>query len=216
MAKPASAPSSSRPGWMKVSPQEQREAIAEASMLSGKNRPPELWMKDGEEKVLRFRHDGPIAAIWRYTLKVGGRFEAFTRPEEGDVDLFATELGLNPTVKVIYEVVDLKGYVDRAGKKHRNVSRFLVANTAMHNSLDMIRRKRGGLSGFNISMSRQGSGRQTSYSFLPEESSPTPPEVKAAPSLRPEFERFYAPPSEGKQRAIIRRHGQSPDDEGDE
>ncbi len=196
---------SGRPSWMITNPDRQQAAMREAQALAGKNRPPEFWLKDGEEKIIRVRHEGPVSCLWCYSAQIRGKWRRFTVPPEGEVDLFRDELALQPMLRGIYEIIDVKGYVDQQGKKHRNVSRFFNCSNKQTQQLEKLRKKLGPLNRFDIEVSREGSGPKTTYMFLPQPPSPMTPEMKAAPSLKPDFAKFYAPLSESEQRAIVGR-----------
>src|SRR6185369_14120772 len=119
-----SAPSSSsRPAWMITDREEQRSAFKEAQAMNN-FRPPEFWLTDGEEKRIRFRDADPVASIWRYSIQVDGQWRQFTKPAPGELDLFE-ENGFQPQLKTIYEIIDLKGYIDKkTEKRKRNIARF--------------------------------------------------------------------------------------------
>ena len=191
------------PKWAQTTEESQQNALKQSEAASARNRPPEFWLKDGDEKKVRIRQEGPIATIFRYSLKVRGNWRQFTAPADGDVDLFRDELGLTPTLRAVYEVIDIAGYTDKTGKKFRNMPRFFVANQGMFKQLAAIRKKRGPLNQFNIEIARAGEGTKTSYMFLPDAPSPMTPEMKEKPSLRADFAKYYAPLSEEEQRALV-------------
>jgi hypothetical protein len=201
---------SSKPDWMMTDTATQSEALEAQKMLSGMERPPEIWFTEGEDKMLRFRDPGPVALLWRYSVMIGDRWRQFTSPEKGETDLFRDQLQLRPSLRAVYEVIDINGYEDqKTGKKMRHIPRFLVANTRLFEQLEMIRKKRGGLNGFNIEISRKGTGTQTTYGALPESPSPMRPEWKSAKRLRDDFEKYYAPPSEAEQEMLVTRTSRS-------
>lgn len=205
-----------KPKWMMTNPAEQRQALKEAAAMSGRNRPPELWIKDGEEKSIRSRLPGPVACLWRYTLHMGGdKWMQVTMPEEGEVDLLKDQ-GLTPQLRAIYDVIDVKGFVDKKGKRFRNVPRFFNCNSKMYEQLETIRKKRGPLCDFNIDVSRTGTRQTTTYVFLPDTPSPMTAEMKAAKHIRGDFAKFYAPPTEQEQEALLRRISRTPSQGGSE
>jgi hypothetical protein len=208
-------------GWMQTSEEAQSRALKESTQRSMRNRPPEVWLKDGEEKTLRFRGAGALATFARYRLQLDGKWRAFTKPADGDTDLFQSELGLNDSFCALFEVVDISGYRDKDGKRHRYIPRFYVVGARQYEQLRLIQRKRGGrLDKFDIVVSRSGSGTQTSYAFIPEMDSPSDPKVKAAASLKEDVNKYYAPPTESEQRAIVnklrRRSGHSDESDGED
>ena len=192
-------------GWMMTSTDAQNQAIAVQQLRSGHNRPPEFWLKDGEERPVRFRSSQPIAMLWRYSLRVNGNWASYTAPAEGEEDLFRDELGLRPALKAIYELIDIKGYTDKKGKKFKNVPRFYATNTRTHQQLQKFNAKRGPITKYDIEISRTGTGTQTLYSMMPGEISPMSYEAKTAPSLAADFAKYYAPLTEAEQRALIKQ-----------
>ena len=192
-------------GWMATNPKDQDRSLQESISRSARNRPPELWIKDREEKLVRFRQAGALGTFSRYRMQVDGKWRAFTRPAEGEVDLFASELGLNATFAAVYEVVDINGYKDDQGKRHRFIPRFYVVGGRQFEQLRLIKKKRGPLCNYDITISRSGSGTQTSYAYLPELESPADPKVKAAASLANDVMKYYGPPSEAEQRIIVNK-----------
>jgi len=153
--------------WMIADPNEQKAALAENRVLSGGDRPPEVWLQDGEEKKLRFRDQTPIL-IWRYSVRIGKQWRQFTKPGPDEIDLFDSELGLRPSLKAVYEVIDKKGYVDKNGKRLRNLARFFVANTRLYEILKNFGNKRGPITEYDIEISRTGTRRNTVYSAIPD------------------------------------------------
>lgn len=191
-----------RPSWLLTSPSQKREAKEEAAAMSGQGRAPELWIKEDEEKIIRIRHAEALAHIWRYSVRVGRKFQSFTRPPEGEVDLFRDQLGLQASLRGVYEVIDIEGYKDKSNKRHRNVVRFWVVNNAVNQQLETIFRKRGPLNRYDITVKRIGSGPRTTYMIMAETPEPMTPEQQKLPYLAKDIERFFEPPSESKQRII--------------
>lgn len=204
-------------GWMKTKPSEQRAALEESNARNARNRAPELWLQDGDEKLVRFRHEGALGTIFRYRLKVDGKWRSYTMPREGDVDLFATKLNLNATFAAIYELVDIKGFTDKQQKKHKFVPRFYVVGSRQFEQLELIRKKRGPLNKYDVTITRSGEDKNTTYAYFPEMEEPADPRVKSAQSLAGEVETYYAPPTEAEQRAIVARvQSRSGTDDGDD
>jgi hypothetical protein len=195
----------SKPDWLITDPDEQRRAAMEQKAFrGGGNRAPELWLRDGDEKLVRFRHPSKLAVIWRYSLKLkNGKFMQVTQPAKGKVDLFASELGLKPSYKAIYEVIDIKGYKDRKGARKTNQPKFYLASHKQAENLNKIEEKRGGLHKMDIEISRAGSGTQTTYSFYAQDNEPMTEEQRNAPKLAGRIAEFFAPPKESEQRALV-------------
>lgn len=197
-------------GWMMTGADQQKEALSRQRLLSDAKRPPEMWVKEGEDKLVRFVGEGPVACIYAYSVRVDGRWKSITCPEDGQIDLFKTELGLRPSFKAIYEVVDINGYVDKDMKKHKNVRRFYTGSSRVYEALEKIREKKGPLNRYNIEISRTGTGTATSYNFMPDSPSPMTPEMKAGEPLAPKFASYYAPPTAAEQRVLVRAIASSP------
>ncbi len=180
-----------------------RDQLAVQRAQSGANRPPELYVKDGETKRLRFRDNEAIAGIWQYSLKVNGKWVSHTMPSDGQVNYYHKKGGLRPSFKVIYEVIDLDGYTDKNGKKIKNVPRFLKASGRLNEQLELVKSKRNGLTGFIVELKRTGQSTNTLYSVYPEDPSKTPPELLKIPRLRKDFRKYYAPLPPEQQKAVV-------------
>ncbi len=201
-------------GWMMTSAEEQQEALSRQRLLSDAKRPPEMWVNEGEDKLVRFCGEGPIACIYVYTFRCNGKWKTVTCPEDGDIDLFKTELGLRPQFKAVYEVVDINGYTDKKeGKKHKNVRRFYVGNSRVFEALKKLSQKKGPLNRYNVEISRTGTGTATSYTFLPDSPSPLTADMKAGEPLAPKFAQYYAPPSAAEQRILVRAFSATPQED---
>jgi hypothetical protein len=192
-----------KPSWMITDQEQKQEAIAATSI----NRPPEIWIPEGETRLLRIRDPKEVCCIFTYNLRLGPKeFRRVTVPSEDDTDLLRDDLGLTPAFTVIYEVIDRKGYVDKkTGKKVREIPRFWVVGKRLYEQIEFIRKRIGPLCNYDIEVSRQGSGQNTTYAILHQSSVPLPPDVKAKPRLAKDIEKFYAPPSEAEQRMLVRR-----------
>lgn len=201
-----------RPGWMMADAESQNAALEQQRSMSGKNRPPEMWLSDGDEKQVRFRDPAPIACLWRYSVKIQGKWTRYTQPDtdNGEEDLFASELNLRPSLCAVYEVIDIAGYTStKTGKTLKNIPRFLVVNTRLYEQLQKIGQKRGPLPGYNVEICRTGQSTQTLYTAMAESPSPMRPEWKVALRLKPDFQRYYAPPSAIEMDAIVRMASRS-------
>ena len=207
---PAKAPSSggskkSKPAWMTTGEDEIEEGVVANEALNG-NRPPELWVPDGETKVVRFRDDAPYCSIFQYNIKLGAKkFKQATQPPSDEPDLFSAA-GKQASLKVIYEVLDVKGYKsEKDGKKHVNVPRFYSVGSRLHKQLKAIADRRGGLTGFDIEISRTGTGQKTTYTLIPGDKEPMTKEQSRIPRLTDDFEKYYAPLDEAAQKQLLSR-----------
>lgn len=192
------------PGWMMTSQADKRAALKEQELNSGR-RPPELWVMEDEDKLVRFRQPEELCCLYVYKVPRGGtRFDTYTAPERGEVDLFE-EAGLKRTFQAVYEVIDIKGYTEKkTGKKKRNVARFYRVGARGYQQLQKLLNKRGPLCDYNIEISRSGTGTNTTYAYIPQEHSPMTPEMKAAEKLSAKLADYYRPPTEEEQRVILK------------
>jgi hypothetical protein len=185
-------PKSLAASWATTNPDDIERRIKEQAALQLR-RPPEFYLRDGEEKKIRFVSSDPIALISVYVAKVKGEFRSFVAPELGVDDAFA-EAGLTASSRIVYEIIDLDGYVDKkTNKRIRNLPRFYVVSPKVHEQLKVIVKKYGPLDKFDIEMSRTGSGINTTYSFFPMPPKPLSLELQKLPRLRPDFAKYYAP-----------------------
>jgi hypothetical protein len=199
------APASGDTSWLMTTEEEQQDALSAQKILAGKDRPPEIYFKDGESKTIRTRDNARIAMIWRYSVKIGKRYRQYTRPAEGETDLFMEKLGKKAALKAIYEVIDITGYVDKkTNKRQAGMARFLVGSTRLHEQFMIIKKKKGGvLNTFDIDVTRSGESTDTVYSLLPETPAPMRPEWRAQPRLSKDIAKYYSPPSLEEQKLII-------------
>lgn len=206
---------SGKPDWMLSDRSEQKEALREHRMQSGK-RAPELYFKDGEERTIRICQPEALALIWQYNLKVNGKFQRLTAPARGEADLFRDE-GLKPQLRAIYEVIDYKGYRDKKDKRHKNVRRFLVVSAKVHEQLEAIKKKLGPLNEYDLHVTRTGSDQSTTYTYIPGAHCKIPKEArgKEGDSLANRIGEFYKPKTEAEQRILLRK-GNSRRDRDDE
>lgn len=193
-------------GWMIKGDQANKQAEERAQTLGKTNRIPALWVFDGERKKVRFRSSEPIG-IFFYSIKgADGKWRNYTQPTEGDVDLFADQLQLRPRYKAVYEVFDVDGYVSRKdNKQYRNIPKFLELSGKANQQLSFLKEQLGGkLTGREITISRKGQGRDTTYFFVSGDKSPLPEKLKEVPRLFDKFAEYYAPISEKEQRIVVR------------
>lgn len=203
--KSASKSSSAAPSWLITNRQAQHEAMEQSRMMSA-FRPPEVWLKDGESRTLRFRDSDPIGCFFTYSIRVDGKFRQFTVPPEDSVDLFKENVrDLRQNFRALYEVIDKEGYFSKKKNKQiRNVPRFFLANGKVHKLLETLREKRGSLTDFDIEITRVGEGTQTQYQLIPQDREPLDSRVAQQPRIAGEAEKFYRPLSEAEQRVILR------------
>jgi hypothetical protein len=188
--------------WAYTSPEAQKVAVQRQKLQSNRNRAPEFYLKDGEDKDIRFRSDDPIAIIYRYQVKVNGKWIQVTKPKNGDPDLM-NKKGIKPTMRAIYEVIDIRGFTDKEGKKHKNIPRFWAVSGRVHETIQAVRAKVGSLVKQRINVARRGQQTQTTYALIPVGKEMMTPEQLKAPKLAADFRKYYAPPSIEEQRAFI-------------
>jgi len=198
--------SSSRMGgtdWMITGREnlKKEQQTSEALSKSG-NRPPEMWIPDGESRIVRFRSSEPIG-IYQYSIRVGKNWRSVTRPAPGTKDLFKLA-AMTPQLKYVYEVIDVKGYKDKkTGKRMKNQPRFFKANGRFEKMIEKMREKYGGLTKRNFEISRTGQSKDTTYMIIAEDKEPMTEEMKKAPKLMPDFAKYYAPPTLAEQKVLL-------------
>lgn len=189
--------------WLTKGSENIAAEVASAKVQSSKKFAPELYLKDGESRTIRFRSNEPIGLFRQYSVRINGKWTRLTAPPAGSRDLMR-EAGLNAGLKALYEVIDRTGYTDKQGKKQKDVPRFFVASLRIHEQLETIRKKRGNLTTFDIEISRSGSSTSTTYVCLPE--LPSKFDTSKIPLLRKDAEKFYGPPSLEEQKAIMNHY----------
>lgn len=199
-------------GWMTTDHAEMAAAAEAAKLQSSRNRPPELYIRDGESVLLRFRTSKPIASFRQYSAMMQGKWRPFTAPAPGSVDRYA-EAGLRSKQVYVYEVVDINGFTDRTGKKHTFIPRFFVVGTRLYEQLQALQEEVGmPLSKYDIKIKRSGQKTNTTYMLFAQQPSPAHPKVLEAERLKDKVEQYYAPLS-AKQQAAVLSQVTSPDDE---
>ena len=203
----SSLPKGAEAGWMTSNRAEINAMNAAQKAQAQRKRRPELWFKAGDVKTVRFRHSDP-KCFAEYSIKSGDRYDTYTKPAEGDRDLFAEVMGLQPRLRFLYEVIDITGYKDqKTGKQVKNVPRFFATNGKVYDVLQKYVQKCGPLTGYDIEITRNGQGTQTSYVLVPESPTPMTQEMKKAENLLAKIAEYYAPPTEQEQVAIARAKG---------
>lgn len=187
-------------GWLTKGSENIAAQVEKIKLSSNRKFAPEVYIKEGTSKILRFRSDEPIGTLRRYQIKVNGRWTSVTAPAEGQPDPLK-EAGLKPSLKALYEVIDVDGYVDKKGKQHQMEARFFLANLKVHDQLEAIRKKKGSLTKFNIDVARSGTGTSTTYTLLPEDPAPLAG-ADRVPSIRKDVPTYYAPPQFAELRAL--------------
>lgn len=197
----------SESGWMTSNRSEIEAMNAAQKAQAQRKRRPELWFKPGEVKLVRFRHSDP-KCFSEYSVANGKRFDGYTKPLDGERDIFAEVMGLQPRLRFLYEVIDITGYKDtKTNKQIRNVPRFFVTNGKVYDVLQKYIQKCGPLTGYDIEITRNGIGTSTNYVLVPESPTPMTQEMKKAENLTAKLDSYYAPPSEQEQIAIARSKG---------
>lgn len=191
--------------WMIKGEAAQKRAEERSKIMS--QRTPELWVKPGESRIIRFRSSEPVG-IFEYSVPgPNDRFFKFTCPAEGEPDLFSSELGLRPSYVAIYEVFDVSGYVSKkSGKRIAYVPKFLKISGKWEEQLKNLRKDYGGkLTGRDMKYRRTGAGKDSVYVFTPLEKSSIPEQYQGQLFLMDEVAKYYAPLSEKSQRSVVRQ-----------
>lgn len=197
----ASSAKSGGMGWLTQGSDAVR-AQFERTKVSATSFAPEFFLRDGDSRTVRFRCSEPLGTFGRYSLRKDGRWHSFTAPASGDRDRFR-EAGLKPSQKFLYELIDVEGYVSKKdGKHHKNQPKFFLANMRQYEQLEMIRKKLGSLTAFNIEIACSGSKQQKTLMFMPEAPRPFNG-LDKIPSLKKDIAKYYAPPSDSTQRSVL-------------
>lgn len=186
--------------WMAVDAEAQKALIEVARLRS--TRAPEFWLRPGESRKVRFRGKGLVGIVEQYSARLGGKFVNITCPPQGEIDLIA-EKGFPRSVKAIYELIDIDGYTNRQGKRVRNIPNFWRVGIKIYQLLNLREADNGPLSNRTYKITRIGSGTSSTYDIQPLKESAVPPEIKQIPRLSVEADKYYAPPSESEQRALL-------------
>lgn len=191
-------------GWASTDPTRFAEIAQEAKKANLKA--PEIWFLDGEPRRLRFRTKDPLAQFERYSVAVGnGRYDKFVRPAPGEIDLLAQELRLKPSLVFLWEVLDLDGYTStKTGKTHRRIPRFFAATGKQYEQLMQLSQMVGmPLHKFVVIVARSGKGKDTTYTFLPEQPLASMSEKELlVESIAKDWTKYYSPVSDMKQRQL--------------
>jgi hypothetical protein len=186
-------------------------ALAKQAKFAGK-KAPELWIPDGQSRLVRYLDDAPVVSIRMYSVPRGaGKFQSYVAPAPGKPDLFASVLELRPATVFIWRVLDVEGYTDKqTNKVMRNLPRFHVTKTRMFEQLQQVRKETEmALNSFNIKIARAGSGQNTTYSMFPKPPSELTPEMRKAAATFPKWTDYYRPLSTQEQEALIISLGKS-------
>ena len=194
--------------WLIQGRDDVAKAAQKQEMISkSSRRAPEVWVKADESRKLRFLSSDPVA-VFRYSvpvLKAGRRtWISITQPSKGKPDLMK-KMGLSPSLRYIYPVIDLDGFTDPQTKKlKKNLPRYFVASGKAQMSLEKMREKKGSLTKFDIDVCRTGESTATLYSFIPDESSPmTEKQKQERKQLLKELPTYYRPPNLDEQKIML-------------
>jgi len=196
-------PSGLTSSWKSVGTDEIDQRVRQQKALT-RPRPPEFWLPDGATARLRFRTSQPIASINEYTVGSGRNFRKYTAPPLGTPDAFA-ERGLRAKISIVWEVVDLLGYVDKkTGKRLKNIPRFWAMSNRVYETIKQLVKRQGAISTYDVEVTRSGTGVNTTYSLFADKPSPPSLECKKAKSLAGDFDKYYAPMRYDDQLAVLR------------
>lgn len=190
--------------WAETDPDKFNQ-LAEDSKRDSK-RPPEMWVPDGQSRALRFIDNEPVAAFSVYRFKKNGKWVMYVKPAEGDVDLFASRLGLKASKVFLYRVIDIDGYTNKKGKTFTNIPRFLRAPIRMFETIRGLKEEIDDETELNkivVKLRRSGTATNTTYQFLPKSPTPLTAEQKKVIADFPNWEDFYRPLSKAEQKAVI-------------
>lgn len=166
-----------------------------------------IWMKEGETRILRFIENMPKTA-YRHTLKVGKYWKNYTCLKELGQECPLCDAGLKRGFRGGYTVIDRTP--DKDGRLPKPEACVFDIPT---NSLKLFERcnNKYGLLGRDIEVTRIGSGAQTIYTPQPEDKRAlTEEESKLEPI---DFSKIWKPLTKRELLSII-AHGED-DDEND-
>jgi hypothetical protein len=92
---------------------------------------------------------------YQHSQYIGGRLTHFASPCEDEVDPLQ-EAGVEPAFVQAFTIIDHAGYTDRDGVKHPYQKRLFVAKSKTQKQLLKIAKKRGGLKGVTLEVTRTG------------------------------------------------------------
>lgn len=191
-----------KPGWLLTREEDQQDMQHRKKAEQQANRrAPEFFLFDGDSKTIRIVQF--LGAVERYSVRISGKWRQVTAPAYGEPDLFRDKLGVSPSARYIYEVIDIDGYTDKQGKEHSELRRFWVVPQKIHDNLEAIRQKRGDLDTYDLDISRSGTGQHTTYQLMPDMPSKFKKSWSAQDSIAEQLEDFYSPPSEDEQRQLL-------------
>lgn len=196
-------------GWLTRGSENIAAQVETVKMDAQRKFAPEVMIKDGESKRLRFRANDAIGSLRQYSVKVNGRWQSVTQPPDGQPDPLR-ESGLRAGLKTLWEVIDIDGYTDKKGVEKKMLARFLKANVRLHDQLEIIKKKVGNLTTFNIEISRSGGGTNTTYTLLPESPSALAG-AASVPSIKNDVSKYYAPVSSAELQSLADRSEPSED-----
>jgi hypothetical protein len=207
--------SKSVPSWMKTDPDEVKELEEAQKTAMFSSRPPEFFLSEDETRNIRFTSETYVACAFQYSIPVPGKkyWRKVTQPDEGDKDLLA-EAGKSASLRAIYEIIDVTGYKDKkTSKRIKNIRRFWNMSMKQHEAIQKMREKKGTLLDREWSVTKVGSGKQSTMMIMPEERSSMTSEQKETKSLKKDFQRYYAPPDFKTQKLLLRGLDKSHDEE---
>jgi len=191
---------SSLPSWAEKDPAKMRKIVA--SFTAPKVFAPEIKFGDNETKSLRFLTDSPLIQYFRYRLRIGTRWMSFTQPPSGVRDLFAEE-GHSPSFVALYLAYDEVGFTRKDGTKGGPRLGFYLASGKLFRQLELLSERRGGISGYNIEITRIGMDQTTTYQLIPEAPTPLAASVLKLDNPANKLDEFYAPLSPEEQAEVL-------------
>ncbi len=149
----------------------------QAEAKNRRNFVPNLILRDGESTAIRFVTDEPVTFREHYLPNAQGRkfYTCLEGVEENGevVECPFCSSGNKPSFRGAFLIIDrgTDTWVDKDGKQQtaQNQIKIFKQGIKVLKVLDKIRTKRE-LTEWDIEISRTGSGTDTSYNFIPEES----------------------------------------------
>lgn len=198
--------SASESGGLIMSP----EALASEAALQRTMsiRAPEFFLKEGGTARVYFRQSSPIAGFYAYNVQgTGGRWNKLIVNRDNDV--LAEHMDRGASLYFVWELIDLTGYIDKKQKAVKDIPRFFVVSGKVNDQLSgmaasLIADGEKPLHKRPCKVIKTGSGKDSTYSFIPLESKPLTDEQLRIPRLKPED--YYKALSRKEQLNWLRAH----------
>ncbi len=139
------------------------KAEAEAEVRNAQGKARRFWVKDGEEAVITFldgklTSEGLLDAVQfnEHKAQLNGSWRNYFPCTAGEEPCPLCQQNNHASLVSLFTVLDHRKWKDRAGKVHRHERKLFVAKRDTFKRLQKFASKRGGLVGWQVSISRLG------------------------------------------------------------